>query len=123
MADKKVYNGTFEDIIKMTKEKFEAHLIEYGNVEAFKQKVLSKKYPRKQHQRIQKPMKYDSKNPDNYNPEKMTWQKDNTRPTTTVMEKPTFMKAKAEYCYVVLGMPRPEKKEKKSTWYDDFMNM
>ena len=122
MAEKKVYEGTFEDIIKMTKEEFIQHLVDFGNQEAFK-KIAKRKVEHKKYHRIQKPMKFDAKKPDKFNPEKMTWQKDTTRPPITVKEQITFMEAKAAYCYEVLKMPKPVKKEKEPTWLDDIANL
>lgn len=123
MADKekKVFTGKFEDIIIMNREQLKEHLVEYGNQEAFK-KIARSKVQQKRHHTIQKPMKYDPKHPEKYNPEKMTWQKDMSRPPYYVEKPISFMEAKAEYCYQVLGFARPEKKSK-TPWADDFANL
>ena len=121
MAEKKVFEGTFADIIVMNRDELKAHLVKYGNQEAFK-KIARSKVQQMKHHTIQKPMKFDAKHPEKYNPEKMTWQKDLSRPPYFVEKPISFMEAKAEYCYQVLGMPRPEKKSK-GVWADDFMNL
>ena len=118
MATKKL--PTFNAIMAMDEEAFHSFVDAHGHAENIK--LIAVRYTeQKVYPKVLKPMKYDSKHPERYNPDKLTYQADKTK-TPTIVQKPiTFFEIKSAYCEEVLGLQKVVK-EKKETFRDRIKN-
>ena len=107
MAAKKTY--TFEEIMDMKEAPFIALVKELGKM-ADLDEIAGRTTPQKVYPRVLKPMKYDKKHPENYDPNKMTYQADKTKKPTIKQKPITFFEVKTCFAKEVLGLTVKVKK-------------
>lgn len=119
MATKKGY-PTFNAIMAMNEDAFHDFVIANGHAEQIK-KIAVRYTEQKVYPKVLKPMKFDKKHPERYNPDKLTYQADRSKKPTVVVKPITFFEIKSCYCEEVLLLAKVEK-EPKETIRNRMMN-